>query len=546
MNRCLPWPLLNTRFWFWAVILALAAGCAGNTNAHTLTPPAKSQPALTSPQPTPAYWPTTAWRSATPESQGMDSVRLAHMLDHIRQQEIPIHSLIVVRHGYIVAEANFYPYRPDLKHRIYSCSKSVISALVGIALDQDHIDRVDQPALDFFPDRIVPDRDSKQAITLEHLLAMTSGLDWPSSRQADRDTTLQMFRSPDWVQFTLNRPAVVEPGREFRYNSGGSHLLSAIVQQAAGTSPLAYARANLFEPLGISDVAWATDPAGLPDGGAGLWLRPHDMAKFGYLYLRQGVWDGRQVIPAAWVAASSHSYSQAADWGQEYGVQGYGYQWWVHSFGAYAARGYAGQRIFVLPQHDLVVVFTAGLGWLDMGRVPDELLVSYIIPAALSNDSLPANPAGVARLLSLSQAVAQPPPAQPVSPLPPVARQISGQTYGLEENLYGLEKFSLSFSNHAAALILTAGGRTQRLPIGLDNLFRTTELEPGLGVLYGLAGQRGHWRDEHTFILQLQLLNGPDRFDIFFTFINGHASVRIQDGMVPGRYTAILRGTLLD
>lgn len=537
---------LNISFWLWPLILALAAGCAGDMDMPALSPLPTPRPALTGPQTAPDYWPTGGWRTATPESQGMDSVRLADMLDHIRRQEIPIHSLVVVRGGYIVAEANFYPYRADQKHRVYSVTKSITSALVGIALAQGHIDRVDRPALDFFPGRTVPDRDSKQGITLEHLLAMTSGLDWPSSRQANRDSTLQMFRSPDWVQFTLDRPAAVEPGREFRYNSGGSHLLSAIVAEATGTDPLAYARANLFEPLGIHDVAWETDPAGRPDGGAGLWLRPRDMARFGYLYLRQGVWDGRQIVPAGWVAASSRSYSQAANWGQEYGVQGYGYQWWIHSFGAYAARGYAGQRIFVLPHLDLVVVFTSGLGWLDMGRAPDELLVSYIIPAALSGSPLPANPAGAARLQALSRAAAQPPPAQPVPPLPEIARQISGQAYRLEENLYGFEKFSLSFSDRAASLTLTAGGRTLRLPIGLDGRFRTTELAPGLGALYGAAGLRGAWRDEQTFVLHLQLLNGPDRFDIFFTFINGHASARIQDGMVPGRYTAILRATRLD
>jgi CubicO group peptidase (beta-lactamase class C family) len=199
---------------------------------------------------------------------------------------------------------------------------------------------------------------------------MTSGLDWPEGDPIYG----QMVRSPDWVRFVLDRPMVEEPGKRFDYCSGCSHVLSAIVQETSGMSTLEFARTYFFKPLGISNVVWQSDPKGIVNGGWGLQLAPRDMAKLGYLYLNQGVWDGWQVVPADWVRTSVEKHVGT---GEELD---YGYQWWVYpALNAYTARGRGGQLIFVIPNLDMVVVFTANV---SDDKVLFELIEDFIVPAA--------------------------------------------------------------------------------------------------------------------------------------------------------------------
>jgi CubicO group peptidase (beta-lactamase class C family) len=366
-------------------VLTLAAitGCAGGAS-----PPA-------------ADWPTTAWQTSTPEEQGMDSARLAAMLREIREQAHRIDSVTVVRNGYVVLDAYVAPFRPGLKHVLYSCTKSVISALIGIAIEQGAIAGVDEPILALFPERTAAHLDAdKQAATLRHLLTMSSGL-------ACRDSYLyrwaglnEMRRSDDWVQFMLDLPMADPPGTHFEYCNGGSFLLSAILQEATGMAALDFARENLFGPLGISDVEWPANPQGITIGYSDLRLRPLDMAKIGYLYLRQGQWEDQQVVPAAWVRDSTRQHIVARTL-----QEGYGYQWWVARAGYTMALGYSGQYIVVVPEHDLVVVFTSDLAEQDF-YVPHQLLDDFIIPAAASSRPLSPNPGGLAELAAQIDALA--------------------------------------------------------------------------------------------------------------------------------------------
>jgi len=347
------------------------------------------------------YWPTDQWRTSTPEEQGIDSARLADMLASIREQKLAIDSVLVTRHGYIVAEVYMPPNQPDAVHRLYSCTKSVISALVGIAIAEGDLEGVSQPVLDLFPDRTIKNLDAnKRALTLESLLTMSAGLDWPD---ADMGMTYQMASRRDWVQFVLDRPTVALPGTTFVYNNGLPHMLSAILQQVTGMPTLTFAQQKLFDPLGITPEAylWETDPLGIANGSWGLWMTSRDMAKFGYLFLNKGQWDGQQVVPADWVDLSTQSHIAVDDEGH-----GYGYLWWVYpEQGYYAAQGLAGQYIFVIPGADMVVVFTGNLEGDSMG-LPIALLDEYILPAAQSDEPLPANPEGVARLSAEIEALA--------------------------------------------------------------------------------------------------------------------------------------------
>ncbi len=309
------------------------------------------------------YWPTDGWQVSTPAAQNMSKTRLDDMSAHIKDQGFAIDSILIVRNGYIVFEQYLNPvYNQDSLHPIFSCTKSVLSALIGIAIDKGYIDSVDHKILDFFPNQTIANRDSrKENLTIKHLLTMTSGLDWHEFDvpygESDNSFT-QLVTSPNWVQYVLDRPMVAAPGEVWNYNSGEFHLLSALLQNATGLpywSPIIpFAFSTLADPLGIVDAFWQTDPHGIPFGGSGLELTPRSMAKFGFLYLNNGTWDTQQLIPKDWVALSTSSYS-SVDTSTDYC-----YGWWRKpDLHAYYALGYAGQHILVIPQYDLVVVFTS-------------------------------------------------------------------------------------------------------------------------------------------------------------------------------------------
>jgi CubicO group peptidase (beta-lactamase class C family) len=373
--------------------LALLLGMAGCGEKATPTTTAS----------VPSYWPTEGWRTSTPEKQGMDSEMLAEMLETIQEQGHNIDSVLVVRNGYMVADATIFPFEPGSRHIIYSCTKSVISALIGIAIDKGYIEGVDQPLLDFFPERTAANLDAdKEAMTLEDVLTMSTGLECRDSYLYRWRGLQQMRQSDDWVQFMLDLPMAEEPGTRFEYCNGASFLLSAIIQETTGMNALAFANEHLFGPLGIIDVEWSSSPQGITIGWSDLHLTPHDMAKIGYLYLNEGRWDGEQVVPAEWVKASTREHISAKTL-----QDSYGYQWWVDDSGIYMALGYAGQLIVVVPDKDMVVVFVSDLPENDF-FVPQELLNDFIIPAAKSSTPLPDNSAGVALLESRTEALANP------------------------------------------------------------------------------------------------------------------------------------------
>src|SRR3990172_382657 len=247
--------------------------------------------------PAPSYRPTEGWQATTPESQGFDSARLAEGLRAIRQNDIRVHSLLIIRRGFVLADAYFYPYDGSTYHDMASVTKSLITTLIGIAADQGKLD-LDRPMLSFFPDRAIANRDErKERITVRHLASLTAGLE--CDPVDDEPTLNDMRASEDWVQFALDRKVVREPGTRFVYCGLQMHLLSAILQEATGMTALDFARANLFEPLGITDVYWPADPQGYTHGWGDVCLRPGDMAKLGFLFLHQGQWGDQQVVPSA-------------------------------------------------------------------------------------------------------------------------------------------------------------------------------------------------------------------------------------------------------
>lgn len=294
------------------------------------------------------YWPTNSWRSSTPQNEGMNSSRLVEMMNYL-DNESALHptGVLVVRNGYIVLEE--YPgtlLGQNATQDMLSCTMSVISALVGVAISQGLL-TLNQSVLGFFSDREIDNYvSSKDAITIEHLLTNTAGFDWEENIDP-----VQMRATHDWVQFILDKSMVRQPGTYFEYNSGLAHLLSAILENVTGMSTLEYAKSTIFNPLGITDYDWETDPQGVYDGGRGLKLTLREMTKFGYLYLNNGSWNGNQIIPRSWISASWSIQVSVNN------IKDYGYLWWIYKgTGIYNAVGFAVRAISVIPEYSIIAV----------------------------------------------------------------------------------------------------------------------------------------------------------------------------------------------
>ncbi len=325
------------------------------------------------------YWPTHGWWISSPKAQGMDSALLQRAGNHIRAQLPNVLSLLVTRHGSLVFEQYYHGHTQATRFGILSATKSVISALVGVALQNQLLPDLERTMLSFFPALDTATVDPrKRAITLAHLLTMTAGFGWN-----DDDAMWLWPRDTNWVTASLERPMQDDPGATFKYSNEVSHILSAIVTQATHMSAEAYAAQQLFAPLGIASAIWEADPQGISLGGWGLFLTARDMAKFGYLYLNQGSWDGTQIVPAQYVEASTQAHSAGG-----YPEDGaYGYHWWITTMGGYHtyfAAGYGGQYIWVIPVLDVVAVTTA-----RYDLPPEEtqehrcLLTDFIVPAVI-------------------------------------------------------------------------------------------------------------------------------------------------------------------
>jgi CubicO group peptidase (beta-lactamase class C family) len=333
------------------------------------------------------YWPTEEWRTCTPEEVGMDSEKLDELNDDIQlllELHIDVHSVVVVKNGYIIAEQYYSgDYGIDSLHRIHSCTKSITSALLGIAIEQGYISNENTLMTSYFPEYEIENMTSeKQQITLKHLLTMSAGLEWYEVEYLysdERNTYRQWISSDDKVKFVLDRPTITSPGEEYSYNTGISHLLSAIIEKSTGTKTDSFALKNIFKPLGIKDYYWPIDNRGITYGGNGAKLKPRDLAKFGYLFLKNGMWDGNQIVPENWVETSQQKHINRKYIPNYY----YGYHWWVSNQNSYSAVGYAGQWLIIIPENDLVVVFNNQFTDGDdlQMRTPERLLNNYIIPA---------------------------------------------------------------------------------------------------------------------------------------------------------------------
>lgn len=319
--------------------------------------------------------------AAAPEVVGMDTVILNTIVQQLRAEDHKIHSMLVVRKGKLVVEEYFNGYDRNRPHDIRSATKSITSLLVGAAIDRGFIDGIEAPMMQYLASSY-PDIKDKNQIQLKHLLMMQNGLDCDDGDRKTKGQEDRMYRSKDWISYFLALENVHVPGDSTRYCTGGVVALGEVVAQATGKDFGAFAGEVLFEPLDIKNYHWARFDGGEKvDSGGHLMITPQGMVKIGMLVLNEGRWGGQQLVASNWIAASTKPRTMMSG-------NPYGYLWW-HNFIPYgekqveviSARGNGGQVIFIVPEYELVVVFTAGYYNSDKRQVVYDIFFRGLLPA---------------------------------------------------------------------------------------------------------------------------------------------------------------------
>jgi CubicO group peptidase (beta-lactamase class C family) len=475
-----------------ATIVTLAAGLQLFAMCDAPVGATESAPAVP--------WPTKSWAVSTPEEQGMDSAGLARLIETVGTYKQD--SLTIIRHGTIVADAYYAPYIAGISHDLRSVTKSVVSTLTAIELQKGDLDNVDRPVIDLFSDKQIQNIDDrKRAMTVQNLLDMTSGIDWTEKAYTPDEKIIQMYRSPDRTAFVLDQPMAVAPGANFQYNGGNPYLLSALINRKSGQNAFDFAKKELFEPLGIRSAKWGSlDAQGVTDGEAGLYLSPHDMARLGYLYLQNGIWEGKQIIPSSWVERAKAG-SVSATFGFHYANL-----WWsLPEKGAYMARGRHSQLILVIPRLDVVAVMTGILRDSEFYSVTS--LIDDISRTVKSDGPLTADPIATALLTNaIHQAAIEKPSA--IGGTPELAKAVSGKVYQLADNELHVKTFTLNFFDSDSSWVITTNtGKPDRATerfsglMGLDGFYRKSPPAP-----YGINAAKGRWINEHTFAMERRIL----------------------------------------
>jgi CubicO group peptidase (beta-lactamase class C family) len=423
-------------------------------------------------------------KRSNPEAEGISS---SAVLDFIRSLEQRVHPMdavqgfMLLRHGNVAAEGWWSPYRPDSPHPLYSLSKSFTSTAIGLAV-QEGLLTVEDPVLKFFPDEAPPNPSRNlKAMRVRHLLSMNTG--------HESDATEAVFQhlyqvSPfgpwlhqknysakhgretgeeNWPKRFLSLPVKYEPGTWFVYNTAATYLLSAILTKLTGQSLVDYLQPRLFEPLGIENPHWETDPRGINLGGSGLHARTEDIARFGQMYLQKGIWNGERILGDLWIdqATKPHSDNRNTQINPDW-TAGYGYQFWRCRHHCYRGDGAFGQYCVILPEHDAVLAMIGGLQ--DMQTVLDKVW-QHLLPAMQPN-ALPANPPDYSALDEKLAALSLPlPKGRPASP---AMGEWSGKAYQLEGNFLRLDSLAIEFGEPRSTLILRDERGDHPIQVGYD------------------------------------------------------------------------------
>jgi len=457
-----------------------------------------------------SYFANSAWADtlkisqlprSLPETQGVLSSGILDFVNAVENGKLNVHSLMVLRHGKVLAEGWWAPYAPNLKHTLYSLSKSFTSSAIGLAVGEGRL-TVDDKIVSIFPKEVPATVSQNLAnMRVRDLLTMSTG--------HDKDSTPSLRESGDknWIKSFLAQPVLHEPGTFFVYNSGATYMLSAIIQKLTGQTLLEYLTPRLFTPLNIEGVDWEVDPNGINTGGWGLRVKTEDIAKFGQLYLQKGMWNGKRILSEAWVeeATSKHIQSKGGsrkmeenDW-----LQGYGYQFWRCRHDAYRGDGAYGQYCIVMPKQDMVIAITSETG--DMGAIMDQVW-NHILPA-VKNEEIAANKSGQAQLKQRLSTLALPLTTGKMTS--DKSSKISGKAFGIAENNLKVSEVSLAFKSDSCTFSMTDDKGTHQVVSGIGKWkegFTDISVMPLKLVLTPVPGETkskiaasGVWVSENTF-----------------------------------------------
>ncbi len=451
--------------------------------------------------------PAAALPRSSPEAQGMASSAILAFVEAADRSVDAIHSVVVVRHGHVVAAGWWSPYEAGSPHSLYSLSKSFTSTAVGLAVGEGKLS-VDDEVLKFFPDEAPESPSSNlKAMRVRDLLRMSTG----------HQSEPSVNGKPNWARAFLAQAVPNKPGTHFLYNTAATYMLSAIVQKATGMTVLDYLRPRLFDPLGIEHPTWGTSPQGVSLGGYGLSIRTEDIARFGQLYLQKGEWQGRQLVPAAWVHAAtarqtSNGSNPRSDW-----EQGYGYQFWRCRHGAFRGDGAFGQFCIVLPEQDAVIAITSGTK--NMQNVLNlvwEHLLPAMKPAPLAEDES-ARKALEHALGSL----ALHPQEGSGTPSAATIASLMNKKYVFPENDRKLEAITLEGGGPGGETTIVArtGGSDQRIVCDRGAWHKG---ELALGMLPRQpAAASGAWTADDTFTARICFYETPFLYTLHFKLADG-------------------------
>ena len=478
---------------------------------------------------------------AIPEAQGVSSVGILAFLEAIGKSKHEFHSFILVRHGQVIAEGWWAPYRADLNHMLYSMSKSFTSTAIGFTVAEGRV-KVDDLVTSFFPEDL-PGTVSKNlaALRVKDLLTMSVG--------HAQDSTDAIRATDNWVRTFLALPIQNPPGTAFLYNSGATYMLSAIVQKVTGQKVIDYLKPRLFDPLGIEGMTWDTCPLGINTGGWGLNIQTEGLAKFGQLYLQKGLWNDRRILTAPWVEeattfkiqqpvpANPNPPKEKNDW-----LQGYCYQFWRSQHKAYRGDGAFGQFTIVMPEQDAVLAITSESSSMQ-GEL--DLVWEHLLPA-MKAQPLPANASAQAQLKQKLASLALLPPKGRTSS--PTAGKLSGKSFVLESNGMNAQNVTFRFQDGACLFTLKDDQGEYPIRCGLEKWVTGETTMPGTPPNLVTArdpkktnlskvAASGTWKDANTFEMTWRFYETPHhdtvtcRFDgsrVNVTFLNSMAAMNPQ------------------
>ena len=450
-------------------------------------------------------------RSA-PEQQGVSSSDLLAFVEAADKEIDQMHSFMLVRHGYVVAEGWWSPYDAQTPHVLYSLSKSFTSTAVGLAIAEGKLS-LDDDVLKFFPEDAPAEPSANlKSMRVRDLLRMNTG------HQTEAQLREETGKDVTWTKKFLAHPVPFKPGTHFLYNSPATYMLSAIVQKVTGMTVLDYLRPRLLDPLGFENPSWVASPQGISAGAYGFFARTEEIARFGQLYLQKGSWKGRQLVPADWVERAtaiqtSNGSSPRSDWDQ-----GYGFQFWRSRHNSFRGDGAFGQYCIVLPELDAVVAITSGVR--NMQAVMD-LVWDKLLPA-MKPKSLPEDVAArrklEARLAGLTMRM---PSGQPLTPL---AAKVSGKWYEFPENDRGIQAVAIDFNSKTPTLAVRSAGAELRTPIGIGSWTKSRDgfangMDRFLQVpAHPVIAASGAWTANDVFTVKLALCETPFYSTLAFRF----------------------------